>query len=49
MQALTFWKTVTADRTDFLTRLIALLADHHIRYCVLGGQGVNAYVEPVVS
>lgn len=49
MQALTFWKTVTADRTDFLTRLIALLAQHHIRYCVLGGQGVNAYVEPVVS
>jgi len=49
MQALAFWKTVTADRTDFLTRLIALLAEHRIQYCVLGGQGVNAYVEPVVS
>ena len=49
MRALTFWKTVTVDRTDFLNRMIALLTDHGIRYCVVGGQGVNAYVEPVVS
>ena len=49
MQALAFWKTVTADRTDFLARLIALLTEHRIPYCVLGGQGVNAYAEPVVS
>jgi hypothetical protein len=38
-----------ADRTDFLERLIALLAEHGIRYCVVGGQAVNAYAEPVVS
>jgi len=38
-----------ADETDFLSRLITLLAAHGIRYCVLGGQGVNAYAEPVVS
>jgi hypothetical protein len=49
MRALTFWKTVTMDHTDFLDRLIAVLAEHAIRYCVIGGQGVNAYVEPVVS
>ncbi|OLC13628.1 MAG: hypothetical protein AUH29_12465 [Candidatus Rokubacteria bacterium 13_1_40CM_69_27] len=49
MRALAFWKTVTADTTDFLDRLIAILRDHGIRYCVVGGQGVNAYVEPVVS
>jgi hypothetical protein len=49
MLAQTFWKTVTADRTDFLTRLLTLLKEHRIRYCVIGGQGVNAYVEPVVS
>ncbi len=49
MRALAFWKTVTVDRTDFLDRLIALLTDHGIRYCVVGGQAVNAYAEPVVS
>ncbi|MEK7204161.1 MAG: hypothetical protein AAB254_01520 [candidate division NC10 bacterium] len=49
MRALAFWKTVTVDRTDFLDRLIALLTDHSIRYCVVGGQAVNAYAEPVVS
>lgn len=49
MLARAFWKTVTADRTDFLDRLIALLTEHGIRYCVVGGQAVNAYVEPVVS
>ena len=49
MRALAFWKTVTVDRTDFLDRVIALLTDHSIRYCVVGGQAVNAYAEPVVS
>jgi hypothetical protein len=49
MRAQAFWKAVTADQTDFLTRIIALLTEHGIRYCVLGGQGVNAYAEPVVS
>lgn len=49
MQALAYWKTVTADRSEFLDRLVAALADAGIRYCVIGGQGVNAYVEPVVS
>ncbi|MBI4589173.1 MAG: nucleotidyl transferase AbiEii/AbiGii toxin family protein [Candidatus Rokubacteria bacterium] len=37
------------DRVDFLDRLIALLTDHGVRYCVVGGQAVNAYAEPVVS
>ena len=49
MQALTFWKTVTVDKTNLLERLIALLTDHGIRYCVIGGQAVNAYAEPLVS
>jgi hypothetical protein len=49
MQSLTFWKTVTMDRTGFLERLIALLDAEGIRYCVVGGQAVNAYAEPVVS
>jgi hypothetical protein len=49
MQALTFWKTVTMDQANFLDKLFSLLDEHQIRYCVIGGQGVNAYVEPVVS
>lgn len=49
MQALAYWKTVTADRSEFLDRLVAALSEAGIRYCVIGGQGVNAYVEPVVS
>ena len=49
MQALAFWKAVAMDRSNFLEALISLLAEHRIRYCVIGGQGVNAYAEPLVS
>jgi hypothetical protein len=49
MDARAFWKTVTVDRSDLLDRLLTLLRRHGIRFCVIGGQAVNAYVEPVVS
>jgi hypothetical protein len=49
MQALAFWKAVAVDKSNFLEGLIGLLAEHQIRYCVIGGQGVNAYAEPLVS
>lgn len=49
MQALAYWKAVTADAVDFLDRVIALLSESGVRYCVIGGQAVNAFVEPVVS
>jgi len=49
MRAHAFWKVVLEDKVDFLDRLIALLTDHDIRYCLVGGLAVNAYVEPVVS
>lgn len=49
MQALDFWKVVTVDQSDLLQRLLALLDAHGIRYCVIGGQAVNAYVDPLVS
>src|SRR5580704_1583069 len=49
MQALAFWKAVAMDQSNFLEGLIALLTHHQIRYCVIGGQGVNAYAEPLVS
>lgn len=37
------------DDENLLDRLLALLADNQIHYCVIGGQAVNAYVEPLVS
>ncbi len=49
MDAYAFWKAVVEDRVDFLDRVIAMLTDHGIRYCLVGGQAVNAYAEPVVS
>ncbi|HMC59741.1 MAG TPA: nucleotidyl transferase AbiEii/AbiGii toxin family protein [Candidatus Solibacter sp.] len=49
MRAAAFWKAVTLDHSNFLESLIALIEEHGIRYCVIGGQGVNAYVEPLVS
>ena len=49
MRAQVFWRTVVADHSDFLNRVIEMLGKNNIRYCVLGGQGVNAYVDPVVS
>lgn len=49
MQALAFWKTVTVDRAGFLEELVQTLTREGIRYCVIDGQGVNAYAEPVVS
>jgi hypothetical protein len=49
MQALTFWKTITMDQANLLENLIALFNKHEIQYCVIGGQAVNAFVEPLVS
>jgi hypothetical protein len=49
MQAQAFWKIVTMDEANLLGRLISLLDENHIRYCVIGGQAVNAYVDPLVS
>lgn len=49
MQAYTFWKTVTMDQANLLESLVALFHKHGIQYCVIGGQAVNAYVEPLVS
>ena len=49
MQALTFWKTVTVDRSNLLEQFLSLLQRLHVDFCLIGGQAVNAYVEPVVS
>jgi nucleotidyltransferase AbiEii toxin of type IV toxin-antitoxin system len=44
-----FWKAVTVDRADLLDRFLTVLRDRRARFCVVGGQAVNAYAEPVVS
>jgi hypothetical protein len=49
MQALAYWKAVTQDHADFLEEFLSMLVENGIRYCVIGGQGVNAYAEPLVS
>src|ERR1017187_3018300 len=49
MQELAFWKAVIVDQSNFLEAIIAMLSENNIRYCVIGGQGVNAYVDPLVS
>lgn len=49
MEAATFYRTVTVDEGHLLDRLLALLDVTSTRYCVIGGQGVNAYVTPLVS
>jgi hypothetical protein len=49
MQRRAFWRAVTVDRSDFLDQFVALLDEQDIRFCIVGGQAVNAYAEPVVS
>jgi hypothetical protein len=49
MEALRFWKTVAVDDANLIERLVGLLDAEDVDYCVIGGQGVNAYVEPLVS
>ncbi len=49
MQALQFWKLVTMDKADFIVELTDLLRAEGIKYAVIGGQAVNAYVEPFIS
>lgn len=49
MGALAFWKAVVSDRSNFLQRFLAMLEENAIRYCVIGGVGVNAYAEPLIT
>lgn len=49
MQAAQFLRTVTADKANLLDRVLKLLSDNAIRFCVIGGMAVNAYAEPLVS
>jgi hypothetical protein len=49
MKARAFWRAVTVDDANLVDQLVALLDGARAGYCVIGGQAVNAYVEPVVS
>lgn len=49
MQSSTYWKAVLVDRENFLERVLEFLRTSGVRYCVIGGTGVNAYAYPVVT
>lgn len=49
MRAAEFYRAVTMDRADLLERLLSFFESEHVRYCIIGGLAVNAYVEPLVS
>jgi hypothetical protein len=49
MQAAAFQRAITMDQSDFLNELLRLLDASGVRYCAIGGQAVNAFVEPLVS
>jgi len=49
MQAATFWRAVTMDHADLLERTLQILEEADADFCVIDGQAVNAYAEPVVS
>ena len=49
MRASVFRKTVTVDRSNLLERFVETLRRHRVPFCLIGGQALNAYVEPVVS
>jgi len=49
MNQKTFFKGVTNGKKDIIQDIIDLLNQNNVKYCVIGGLAVNAYVEPVVS
>ncbi len=49
MRAIDFWHEVVMDKSNLLDDFFALLNREAISYCVIGGQAVNAYAEPLVS
>ncbi|MEW6557218.1 MAG: hypothetical protein AB1349_07680 [Elusimicrobiota bacterium] len=44
-----FFNKVSNSKTDFLQEFINLLKKEKVTFCVIGGLGVNAYTEPVVT
>jgi hypothetical protein len=44
-----FLNSVSNGKVDILQIFLDILAEKGVSYCVIGGLGVNAYAEPVVS
>jgi hypothetical protein len=49
VRARTLRELITMDEANVLDRLLELLEAQRVVYCVIGGQAVNAYVDPLVS
>lgn len=49
MRPAAFLRAVTADHSDLLGHVVTSLRKAGVPFCVIGGQAVNAYVEPLVS
>ena len=49
MTGKTFLNSVANGETDIVQLLLSILHQTDSTYCVIGGLGVNAYAEPVVS
>lgn len=49
MKMAEFQRAITVDESGFLDRLLDWLETERVRFCVVGGQAINAYVEPLVS
>jgi hypothetical protein len=49
MRSSAYWKAVLVDRDNFLERVLEFLRTSGVRYCIIGGTGVNAYAYPVVT
>ena len=49
MRASEFYDRITAGGIAVIDKIVKLLEEEGIRYCAIGGQAVNYYVEPLVS
>lgn len=49
VKARAFYKAVTVETGAVVEELLNLLTELGVAYCVVGGQAVNAYVDPLVS
>ena len=48
-QAVDVWQTMISDPPGLLDQATRLLSENNIPFCVIGGQAVSSYVEPVIS
>lgn len=48
-QNVELWQNAISDPHSLLQQATGLLAENEIPFCVIGGQAVSSYVEPVIS